>query len=105
HYYGQFKSQAETESEPRYERIIFLHRPVRSPAERLRVMEKKEDRFGQQPKIAKEDPSKKEGEANADGREQDFLLHHRQRWKNKFGDKKQKYWKGDDDTGVKREMK
>src|SRR5207253_10894249 len=86
-HYGQFKSQPETESETRYKRIIFLYRPGRRPTERLRVVKKEEDRFWQQPEIANKYAGEKERKADADGWEQDFLLHHRQRRKDKFGDK------------------
>src|SRR5207248_253030 len=74
HYYGQFKAQPKAEGEPRYERIILLHRPGRGPAERLRVVKKEKNRFGEQPKIANKHASKKKRKADADGREQDFLL-------------------------------
>src|SRR6266513_1302307 len=105
HYDGQFKGQAKTESEARYKRIILLHCPGWSPTERLRVVKKEEDRFGQQPKIANKDAGKKKRKADADGREQDFLLHRRQRRKDKFGGKKQKQRKREDDTGIKSEVK
>jgi hypothetical protein len=50
-HHWQLKGKAERERETGDERIIFLDRPGRRPAERLGVAKKEEDRFRQQPVI------------------------------------------------------
>src|SRR2546423_115077 len=75
-----------------------------SPAQRLRVAEEKEDRFGQQPEVTTGHADQKKSEAHRDRGKHESFFDRGQRREDELREKIEEEREGEDDAGVEGEV-